>query len=397
MIILKFLKRLLLISAIGVIGNGSCNTNISYEDDNFPELSFAHDLQEAIDQVLLAYPNYDLGISAAVIMPGHRTWTGVSGYSHQNVPISADMLFVVGSIVKNFEAALVLKLAEDEVLTLDDPISMYLPTYPNVDGKITIRQLLNHTSGVFNVFEHPDFPWVGTEVDYSKEWMEEDVFNAFVLDPYGPPGYAQHYSSTNYLLITTIIEEATGSTVPEALERYFLEPIKLKNTFVSMGEQPPAQYSVAHPWVDIDRDGNLDDLHGIPQTWIASLSHPVMFSTPKDLVHWNHALYYEGAVISPNSLVEMLTYPDATLRDPDGDIFGLGVVDYSDRLGKQVLGHLGSSLGYSAAALYLPEYGTSVAWLINTGQSPMELSGYMMFDTWSALSDVIRTNQIKLP
>jgi CubicO group peptidase (beta-lactamase class C family) len=177
MIILKFLKRLLLISAIGVIGNGSCNTNISYEDDNFPELSFAHDLQEAIDQVLLAYPNYDLGISAAVIMPGHRTWTGVSGYSHQNVPISADMLFVVGSIVKNFEAALVLKLAEDEVLTLDDPISMYLPTYPNVDGKITIRQLLNHTSGVFNVFEHPDFPWVGTEVSFSIHMAHQAMLN----------------------------------------------------------------------------------------------------------------------------------------------------------------------------------------------------------------------------
>jgi D-alanyl-D-alanine carboxypeptidase len=383
MIIWKLLKRLFLISAICAIGNASCNTNISYEDDNFPELSFAHDLQEAIDQVLLAYPDYDLGISAAVIMPGHRTWTGVSGYSHQNVPISADMLFVVGSIVKNFEAALVLKLAEDEMLTLDDPISKYLPTYPNVDGKTTIRQLLNHTSGVFNVFEHPDFPWVGTDVDYSKEWKEEEVFNTFVLEPYGPPGYAQHYASTNYLLITTIIEEATGSTVPDELERNFLKPMKMENTFVSMGEQPPTQYSVAHPWVDIDL--------------IASLSHPVMFSTPKDLVHWIHSLYYEGAVISPNSLAEMLTYPETTLRDPDGDVFGLGVVDYTDRLGTQVFGHLGSSLGYTAAALYLPEYDISVAWLINTGQSPMELSGYMMFDTWSALSDVIMLNQIKLP
>lgn len=82
------------------------------------------------------------------------------------------MLFEVGSVQKNFEAALVLKLVEDDVLSFDDPISMYLPTYPNVNGEITIRQLLNHTSGVFNVFEHPDFPWVGSDVDYSIEWKE---------------------------------------------------------------------------------------------------------------------------------------------------------------------------------------------------------------------------------
>jgi CubicO group peptidase (beta-lactamase class C family) len=82
-------------------------------------------------------------------------------------------------------------LVEQEILSLDDPVSKYLPTFKNVDGNITIRQLLNHTSGVFNVFEHSDFPWVGTDVNYSKKWKEEEVFNSFVLAPYGPPGYAQ--------------------------------------------------------------------------------------------------------------------------------------------------------------------------------------------------------------
>jgi D-alanyl-D-alanine carboxypeptidase len=118
------------------------------------------------------HTEYDLGISAAVLVPGYRTWTGASGYSHRSVPIADDMLFEVGSVQKNFEAAMVLKLVEDDVLSFDDPISMYLPTYPNVNGEITIRQLLNHTSGVFNVFEHPDFPWVGSDVDYSIEWKE---------------------------------------------------------------------------------------------------------------------------------------------------------------------------------------------------------------------------------
>jgi len=389
MVIRKLRKGLLLISIICAFGNPSCNTIIRNDEHSLPELPFSQDLQEAIDRVLLGYPDYDLGISASVIVPGYRTWTGVCGYSHQGVPITTDMVFDVGSIVKNFEAALVLKLAENDVLSLDDPIMKYLPTYPNVNGEITIRQLLNHTSGVFNVFEHPDFPWVGTDVDYSKEWKKEEIFSTFVLDPYGPPGYAQHYSSTNYLIVTAIIEEATRSTVPDEIERYFTKPMKLENTFVSMGKQPPAKYSVAHPWVDIDRDGNLDDLYGIPLTWKVSLTHPVMFSTPKDLVRWIHALYYEGTVINSDSLVEMLTYPDTTLRDPDGGTYGLGVIDYTDVLDFQAIGHGGSSLGYSAAALYLPESNISVAWLINTGESPQELAGKMMYDTWSALSDVI--------
>jgi D-alanyl-D-alanine carboxypeptidase len=376
------------------MGISSCGLFPLDKEIDLPELPYTNNLQKAIDQVLLAYLEYDLGISAAVLVPGYRTWTGASGYSHQSVLITNDMLFDVGSVQKNFEAALVLKLVEDDVLSLDDPISKYLPTYTNVDGNITIRQLLNHTSGVFNVFEHPDFPWVGTDVDYSKEWKVEEVFNNFVREPYCPPGYAQHYSSANYLLVTKIIEEATGSTVPDEMECYFLEPMKLENTFITMGEPPPLKYSVAHPWVDIDRDGELDDLHGIPLTWSATLTHPVMYSTPSDLVRWMNALYHEGSVVSPRSMAEMLTYPETKLRGPDTYKMGLGVIDYSEYLDKQALGHGGSALGYTSAVLYLPESGISLAYLINTGESPVELANHLWFDTRSAILRVIKANQL---
>lgn len=369
-------------------GNGSCSAGA-----RLSELPFSQDLQAAIDQVLADYPDDDLGVSAAIIVPGFKTWTGVSGYSYQNVPVTDEMLFDIGSIEKNFEAALALKLAEEGLLSLDDPISKYLPSYPNIDENISIRQLLNHTSGVFNVFEHPEFPWVGPRVDYSKEWSVGEVVENFVLTPYGPPGYAQHYSSTNYLLLTAILEEVTGTSVPNEIERYFLDPMRLNNTFVSMGEQPPAKYQVAHPWVDIDRDGKLDDLYGIPLTWKATLTHPVMFSTAQDLAHWVDALFREKSVISSSSLTEMLTFPETTLRDPEGGKYGLGVVDYTDLLGIHTVGHGGSSLGYSAAALYLPEYRTTVVWLINTGESPAELASQMMGDTWSLISDVLVMNQ----
>ena len=89
-------------------------------------------------------------------------------------------------------------------------------------------------------------------------------------------------------------------------------------------------------------------------------------------------------------LEEMLTIPETTLRDPEGGRYGLGVVEYySEILGTRVIGHGGSSLGYSAAALYLPEYGLSVAWSINTGESPRGLADNLMQNTWSNLSQVL--------
>jgi len=91
------------------------------------------------------------------------------------------------------------------------------------------------------------------------------------------------------MLITDVIEAAIGSTVLDEIERYFLEPMQLENTFISMGEPPPAKYPAAHPWVYIDRDGTLEDLYGIPPAWIATLTHPVMFSNPADLVRWLQA------------------------------------------------------------------------------------------------------------
>jgi D-alanyl-D-alanine carboxypeptidase len=389
----KFLKKLLLISVISIGGICSCSSNTPHENSVLTELPFTSNLQDAITQALPSGQDQpELGISAAVIVPGYRTWMGVNGNSHADVPITTDMLFDAGSIEKNFQAALVLELAQEKRLSLDDPISKYLPAYKNVDGNITLRQLLNHTSGVFNVFEHPDFPWVRSEVDYSRAWKLEQVFNNYVLEPYGPPGYAQHYASTNYLLLTAIIEKVTGNSVPDEIERRFLGPMQLEHTFISMGEPPPENYAVAHPWVDVDGDGLLEDLYGIPLTWKVTLTHPVMFSTPGDLARWMDALFHNRSVLSPNALREMLTYPETTLRDPEGASYGLGVVDYSDLLGVPVYGHAGSSLGYCGAALYMSEQDISLAWLVNTGESPPELASRIMMNTWSSLSEVLITD-----
>src|SRR5512137_1147452 len=89
------------------------------------------------------------GASVAVVLPDGTLWCGASGISHPGVKMSPDMGFAIGSITKNMVATLMLQLAEEGKLSLDDPISKWLPPYPHVNPAITIRQMLNHTSGLF--------------------------------------------------------------------------------------------------------------------------------------------------------------------------------------------------------------------------------------------------------
>ncbi|MEJ2105690.1 MAG: serine hydrolase [Ignavibacteriaceae bacterium] len=85
------------------------------------------------------------GVSASVIVPDRKIWDAVGGLSHDTVSIKPEMLFAIGSVTKNFVAALALKLAEENILSMEDPLSKWLPDFPYIDNKITIRQLLNHT------------------------------------------------------------------------------------------------------------------------------------------------------------------------------------------------------------------------------------------------------------
>ena len=177
--------------------------------------------------------------------------------------------------------------------------------------------------------------------------------------------------------------------VPEGIEGRFLKPLGLDHTHMTTGPPPPSRFILAHPRVDVDEDGVLDDLADHSRTWIASLTHPVLFTTPTDLVRWISALYHDHAVLNEQSLEAMLTYPQPERLDPEGGKYGLGVVDFSEILGTNVIGHAGSALGYSAAALYMPDHGVAIAWAINTGESPRELANAIMGNAWRGLSTVV--------
>jgi len=196
------LSNLLII--ILIITSCSGNQPGSKMSSEESEFSLAMKLQNALDKALeIGSEGHQLGISAAIIIPDEEIWIGVAGVSHPGTPIAPEMLFDIGSSEKNFQAALVLKLKEEGLLSLDDPISKWLPDYPNINHTVTIRQLLNHTSGIYDFIEHPDSTWRRgfSNIDPIKIWTPEEVITTFMSEPYFSPGEGWHYSTTNYLLL----------------------------------------------------------------------------------------------------------------------------------------------------------------------------------------------------
>ena len=335
--------------------------------DDVPEreLPFAQELQDALDAGLEEYGGK--GLSAAVIMPDGAKWAGVSGVSHGTTPVTPDMPFAAGSITKTWTAATILELAEEGVLTLDDPLSDLLPAYPNVDSTITIRQLLNHTGGVYNFTDHPDY-WHEIVWDApARSWTPEETISTFLLEPYFAKGSDWHYSNSGYTLLRMIITEATGSEISTEYRNRFWDPLGLDRTFLAVEEELPE--NIAHGWWDLDGDGEYDDFASVSRTAFSSSVGGQVFSTAEDLAEWARALYHERTILDKHSFDEMITfYPVDTPDEPLLAGYGLGAVRFSPELFNdlEVWGHGGSAPGYAAGSLYLVDYGVSIGIADNT-------------------------------
>jgi D-alanyl-D-alanine carboxypeptidase len=325
------------------------------------QLTFTEQLQKALDDGIDSYNGK--GVSVAVIMPDGETWNGVSGMSHANIPIATDMVFSAGSITKMFTAVTIIQLADEGVLSLDDSISQWLPAYPYVDSTITIRQLLNHTNGIFNITENPDM-WQTVFADPTRVLTMEEIINNYNLAPYFPKGTDWHYSNTGYLLLRMIIIEASGSDIATEYRNRFFDSLILNSTYLAPYETPGT--TIAQGWFDLDGNGTYDELPFM--TSFYSMAGGGVFCTAQDLANWSHALFHDKVVVSQSNLDQMLTFyspcPDEELVDG----YGLGVTRFSPALfnGLQVWGHGGNALGYAAGCFYLPDYDVSLAIMDNT-------------------------------
>lgn len=304
------------------------------------------------------------GVSASVIFPNDKTWTGVSGFSHDSVSIKPDMLFAIGSITKNMVAALVLKLVEEKALSLEDPISKWLPPYPHVDSTVTIRQLLNHTSGIYMFWENDNI-WNDLKKDRKKVWTPDEILS-YIKQPYFTPGDGFRYSNTNYLLLAMIIKKATGSNLSTEFTNRFWKPLDIKNAFLAIEQVIPENQ--AHVFGDnFNNDGSFQDLTFLPRASHDSITYGSagLFMAAEDLARWCQYLF-EGKIVSRQSLAEMLKFID-TGRVANMSAYGLGVQQFTRKIsnGKKAIGHAGGNIGTVTYMVYLPKYHTSIVVMTN--------------------------------
>jgi len=322
------------------------------------DTAYARKLQNALNTIKSA--NNIVGISGAVYVPGQGTWTGTAGITEPGVNISPDMVFAAGSITKNFVTAVILQLEEEDNLSLSDPISNWLPRYTNIDSTITIRRLLNHTSGIYNFTDNPAYG-SAINANFNRIWEPEESLQ-YVLAPYFQQGAGWHYSNTNYLLLAMIIKKITGHYFGDEIRSRIYTPLQMEGSFIELTDTLTEHW--VHNWVDINGDGILDDASFISQNSFASstIGAGGVISRPKDLLFYMRNLYKPGVLLSQNSLNSMLTFTNANISGANG--YGLGTMRYNVG-GKICWGHAGNSFGHSAVMMYYPQDSICIALMMN--------------------------------
>jgi len=331
----------------------SCENNAPPEDK----------IQKVLDKGLKKYGAK--GVSAAITYPDGKLLTAVSGYSYDTIQIDPDMIFAIGSVTKNIVAALTLDLVEENMILLEDPISKWLPEFPYVNPNITIRQLLNHTSGLYMFWENDDI-WKALQNQREKYFTPEEVLG-YIKEPYFAPGEGWRYSNTNYLLLGMIIEKATHSTLCEELKTRFWIPLDIHDVWLSQQEEIPRD-KMAHIYGDDNMFGKGD----VDVTYKPRVSHESItfgssgiFISAQDLARWCHNLF-EGEILSPATMDEMLQFEAFT---PVSNIraYGLGVQKFRKNIsqGKLAIGHAGGNIGSTTYMVYLPEHHISVVVMVN--------------------------------
>ncbi len=312
-----------------------------------------------------------VGLSISV-RSGANVWNGAIGISAVNDSLTTSSVLALGSITKTFVSASILKMMEEDKLSLSDPIQMYLPSYEYVDSTITIKELLNHTSGIYNYTNNPQF-WdsIFTEQNQFYTYSPEEVLEGFVLDPIFERGTAQEYSNTNYLLLGMIITEISERPFYEEI----FETFNVSQAYPSLSYPPLTSEisDIADLWFDQGAGiENVTELGiGLDGMFSSAGSAGAFVATANDLSKWGYDLY-SGNLLSESSMDSLFDYhPDFSDEDLK---FGLGVFSSFADCGVNSVGHDGRIL-YQANLTYYEEYDLSIAVMTNDGVGYPEIGG----------------------
>jgi len=319
-----------------------------------------------------------IGVTLAVHAPESGSVELASGLSDRDAgtPMTPGHRLGVGSVTKTWVATLVLQLVDEGALTLDDPLSRWFPDFPNAD-KITVRQLLSHTSGATNYYAQLEklagilFERIPT--DLPGLTPDELIAEATQLEPSFEPGEDLLYSNTNYVLLGRIVELVTGNPLHAELRSRIYEPLGLEDTFLGGDEEIPGGWGPGYTTEFASMFSATEPTVALYEPVAAKLAtlpwaSGALVTTAPDLLRFERALF-GGELLEEETLTEMLT-PVVVSENHAGSGIdlrgGLGVfgIAFPRPLGSAI-GHDGGIPGFRAAMLFFPDHKVSVVMLVN--------------------------------
>lgn len=289
----------------------------------------------------------------------HGPWNAAAGIGdlERQKPRGAHDRYRVGSITKTFVSTVVLQLVAKGELRLDDKVGRWLPGVVEGNGhdgdRITVRQLLNHTSGIYDVLTDPGYQ----EKMFTEKFLahrydtwtpEQQVAIAMRHEPDFDPGEGWNYSNTNYLLAGMIIKKVTGESYADEIKRRIIKPLGLDATSVpKTNPSMPEPSSRAYMKLSKDPDATFHDVTELNPSMAGSSGG--MISDAADLNRFYTALL-RGKLLPKKQLAEM---KKTVVRDPDkpNDGYGLGLVSRETSCGTVVWGNGGDIQGSTSMTL----------------------------------------------
>jgi len=298
------------------------------------------------------------GLALAVIRDGQLVKS--QGYGLANieldVPVKPETVFQLGSIGKQFTATAILLLAEEGKLSLDDKIAKYFPTAPGTWRNITIRNLLNHTSGLA---DYTDDTYIrpGGLIPLRAELTDDEIFRRFTTLPFDfKPGEKWKYSNTGYAILGFLIHKVSGQSYGDFLDARVFKPLGMTATRVISESGIIPNRSAGYLFVKNEIKN---------QDWVAphwnTLADGALYSTVVDMAKWDAALS-AGAILKPASYAQMWT--PAPL--PNGKNYPYGFAwDIAEINGHRLLEHGGAWQGFTAHYARYPDDHLAVIVLTN--------------------------------
>ncbi|MFF9116320.1 serine hydrolase domain-containing protein [Streptomyces massasporeus] len=296
---------------------------------------------------------------AAVVRDGTTVWTGARTSVDGHAP-DENVQYRIGSITKTFTAVLVLRLRDEGVLDLGDPLEKHLPG--TGVGEATVAELLAHTGGL--AAETPG-PWWERSAGSLRPELADVLGERPLLSP---PGRRFHYSNPGYALLGALVEKLRGAAWEDVLRREVLEPLGLHRTS-SRPRAPHAGGWAVHPWADVMLPEPTEDLGRMApagQLW----------STTGDLARFAAFLINgDEGVLSVDSLREMRTpaAPHEAADVASGYAYCLGM-EIRRRNGRSLVGHTGSLPGFLACLMISVEDDVAAIALANSTSGPLLFS-----------------------